>query len=62
MISGGISIGSFDDEPDDLNYWLDQPAEDRIAAVEHLRQQFFDYGEARQELRRLFEVTELAQR
>jgi hypothetical protein len=56
---GTISIGSFEDEPDDLAYWRQQPAEDRLAAIEHLRRQFFDYGEARQEFRRLLEVTEL---
>lgn len=60
MRSTEISIGSFDDEPDDLTYWLSQSPEDRIAAIEHLRQQFFTYGEARQELRRFFEVTELS--
>jgi hypothetical protein len=59
MIERGISIGSFEDEPDDLAYWLQQPPEERLAAIEFLRQQFFAYGEARQELRRFFEVTEL---
>jgi hypothetical protein len=60
MRSMEISVGSFDDKPDDLSYWLSRPPEDRIAAIEHLRQQFFTYGEARQELRRFFEVTELS--
>jgi hypothetical protein len=60
MRSMEISVGSFDDEPDDLSYWLSRPPEDRIAAIEYLRQQFFTYGEARQELRRFFEVTELS--
>jgi len=59
MIQGGLSVGSFEDEPDDLAYWLEQPAEDRLAAIEHLRQQFFSYGEARQEFRRFLEVAEL---
>jgi hypothetical protein len=54
-----ISIGSFEDEPDDLGYWLQQRPEDRLAAIEHLRQQFFAYGEARQELRRFLEIAEL---
>jgi hypothetical protein len=58
MRSMELSIGSFDDERDDLAYWLEQPPEDRIAAIEHLRQQFFSYGEARQELRRFLEVVE----
>jgi len=54
-----VSIGTFDDEPDDLAYWRQQTAEDRLAAIEHLRRQFFDYGEARQEFRRLLEIAEL---
>jgi len=62
MDSATISIGSFADEPDDLAYWLSRTPEDRLAGIELLRQQFFSYGKARPELRRLFEVTELAQR
>jgi hypothetical protein len=54
-----FSIGSFEDEPDDLAYWLGQSPEDRLAGIEFLRQQFFSYGEARQQLRRFLEVTEL---
>ena len=59
METATLSIGSFEDEPDDLGYWLSQSPEDRLAGIEFLRQQFFPYGEARQELRRFFEVTEL---
>jgi len=62
MDSAVISVGSFADEPDDLAYWLSQKPEDRLAGIEFLRQQFFSYGKARPELRRLFEVTELTQR
>jgi hypothetical protein len=59
MNRGELSIGSFEDEPDDLAYWLAQPPEDRLAAIERLRQQFFSYGEARQQLRRFLEIAEL---
>ncbi len=62
MDSADLSIGSFADEPDDLAYWLSRTPEDRLAGIEFLRHQFFSYGEAGPELRRLFEVTELAQR
>ena len=62
MVDRTISFGSFEDPPDDLAYWRQQPAEDRLAAIEHLRLQFFAYGEARQELRRLLEVAELPRR
>ena len=58
MDAATFSIGSFEDEPDDLSYWLNQSAEDRLAGIEFLRQQFFPYGEARQELRRFLEIVE----
>ncbi len=57
-----LEIGSFDDEPDDLTYWLGQTPETRLAGVEFLRRQFFSYGEARQELRRFLEITERSPR
>lgn len=53
-----IVIGSFDDEPDDLKYWLDQPAANRLAAIEFLRRQFYSYGESRQQFRRVLEIAE----
>ena len=59
MNASTFSIGSYEDEPDDLAYWLGQSPEDRLAGIEFLRQQFFSYGEARQELRRFLEVVEL---
>jgi hypothetical protein len=62
MDTAAISIGSFSDEPDDLAYWLSQPAEDRLAGIEFLRQQFYSYGKARSELRRFFEIAELPRR
>jgi hypothetical protein len=54
-----LSIGTLDDEPDDVGYWLKQSPADRIAGIEFLRQQFFSYAKARPEFRRLLEVTEL---
>jgi hypothetical protein len=56
-----LTIGSFEDEPDDLAHWLGQPAETRLAGIEFLRRQFYSdeaYAEAGPELRRLLEVTE----
>ncbi len=53
-----FSVGSLTDEPDDLAYWLSQKPEDRLAGIEFLRQQFFSYAEARQQLRRFFEAVE----
>jgi hypothetical protein len=59
MNAPSFSVGSFADEPDDLAYWLGRSPEDRLAGIEFLRQQFFSYGEARQELRRFLEIAEL---
>ncbi len=56
-----LSIGSFEDEPDDLAYWLSRDPVERLAAIETLRRQFFDYGEARQELHRFLEIVESPQ-
>ena len=53
-----LSIGSFDEEPDDLAYWLKQTPETRLAGIEFLRRQFFSYGEARSEFRRFLEIAQ----
>lgn len=57
-----LTIGSFDDEPDDLAYWLSQTPETRLAGIEFLRRQFFSYGEARPEFRRFLEIAQRPQR
>jgi hypothetical protein len=54
-----VSVGTLADEPDDLGYWLSQAPADRLAGIEFLRQQFFSYGKARPEFRRLLEIAEL---
>jgi hypothetical protein len=55
-----FSVGTLDDEPDDLAFWRAQPPENRLAGIEFLRQQFFAHGKARPELRRILEVAELS--
>jgi hypothetical protein len=57
-----VKIGSFDDEPNDLDYWLNQTPETRLAGIEFLRRQFYSYGEARRELRRFLEIAQRSQR
>ena len=57
-----LTIGSFDDEPDDVRYWLRQTPETRLAGIEFLRQQFFSYGEARPQLRRFLEIAQRPRR
>jgi len=56
-----LTVGSFDDEPDDLKYWLGQTPETRLAGIEFLRRQFYSYGEARQQFRRFLEIAERPQ-
>lgn len=53
-----LTVGSFDDEPDDLAYWLSQSPETRLAGIEFLRRQFFSYDEARPEFRRFLEIAQ----
>jgi hypothetical protein len=53
-----LQIGSFDDEPDDVGYWLSQTPEIRLAGIEFLRRQFYSYGEARLEFRRFLEIAQ----
>ena len=53
-----LTLGTFTEEPDDLSYWLAQPPATRLAGIEFLRRQFYNYGTARSELRRFFEIAE----
>ncbi|MDO8545187.1 MAG: hypothetical protein Q7S40_32505 [Opitutaceae bacterium] len=57
-----VTIGSFEDEPDDLAYWLKQTPETRLAGIEFLRRQFYSYGEARSEFRRFLEIAQRPRR
>jgi hypothetical protein len=57
-----VSIGTFADEPDDRAYWLGRAPEERIAAIEFLRRQFFAYGKIRPEFRRVLEIAERPRR
>lgn len=53
-----FDLGSLAQEPDDLAYWLKQPPDARLAGIEFLRRQFYSYGEAGREFRRLLEITQ----
>ena len=57
-----FSVGTLGDEPDDLAYWLRQTPAERLAGIEFLRRQFYAYGKARPEFRRLLEIAELPRR
>lgn len=53
-----IEFGSHAQESDDLTYWLSQSPEVRLAGIEFLRRQFYTYGEAGREFRRLLEIAQ----
>lgn len=53
-----VGIGFLADEPDDLDYWVRQPACTRLAGIEFLRRQFYSYGESRREFRRFLEIAQ----
>lgn len=55
-----IVIGKVGEEPNDLAFWLEQPAGTRMAGIEFLRHQFYPYGESRLEFRRFLEITQPA--
>ena len=42
----------------DVAYWRSRPAEERFAAVEFLRQQFYDYDPATARVSRVLEIVE----
>ena len=56
-----LTIGTVDDEPDDLGFWLKQTPETRLAGIEFLRRQFYSYGEARSQFRRFLEIARRAE-
>lgn len=53
-----IEISSLEQEPDDLGYWLKQSPDIRLAGIEFLRRQFYNYGDAGPEFRRFLEITQ----
>ena len=53
-----VSVRSLHDEPDDLAYWLTQPPERRLQAVEYLRESFHGHAYPSQRIERVFALTE----
>ena len=53
-------IGSLHDEPDDLNYWLSKSPDERLAAMERMRQINYDYDPIADRVSRVLEVVERA--
>ena len=54
-----FEVGSLDDESPDKAYWQTRSPQERMEALELLRQIFYGYDPATTRLQRVFEVTEL---
>lgn len=54
-----FSICDVGDEGTDLEYWLSRPPEERLAAVEYLRQMMYGYDPATARMERILEIDDL---
>jgi len=54
-----FEIGSLDEETDEREYWRTKSPDERMAALELLRQIIYGYDPATTRLQRVFEVAEL---
>jgi hypothetical protein len=57
-----ISIGRLEDDSDEIEYWHARTPEERIEALELMRQTVYGYGETPPRLQRVLEVTEFEAR
>jgi hypothetical protein len=53
-----FSVISLDDDPGDKEYWLSKTPDERMAALEFMRQVAYGYDPATARLQRVFEVVE----
>jgi hypothetical protein len=53
-----FSVVSLQESDNDTEYWLSRTPEERIIAVEFLRQLIFNYDPATERLQRVFETAE----
>jgi hypothetical protein len=53
-----FSVVSLKESDNDIEYWLSRTPEERILAVEFLRQLIFNYDPATERLQRVFETAE----
>ena len=54
-----FSVCELGDEGNDLQYWLSRPPEERLAAVEFLRQMMYGYDPVTARVERILEVDDL---
>jgi hypothetical protein len=55
-----ISIASLEDETDEKAYWLSKTPQERMEAIEVMRQIIYGYDPATTRLQRVLEITEQA--
>jgi len=55
-----ISVDTLGDETDDLDYWLTRTPDERLAAMELMRQINYDYDPIADRVSRVLEVVEVA--
>ena len=53
-----FSVGLLEESNNDMEYWLSRTPEERIMAVEFLRQLIFNYDPTTERLQRVFETAE----
>lgn len=54
-----LSVCELGEEGNDLEYWLSRPPEERLAAVEFLRQMMYGYDSATARMERVLEIDDL---
>jgi hypothetical protein len=57
-----VSVGSLHDGGDEKAYWLSKSADERLVAIEHMRQILYGYDPTTQRLQRILEVAEFKPR
>ena len=57
-----VSVGSLHDGGDEKAYWLSKSADERLVAIEQMRQIIYGYDPTTQRLQRILEVAEFKPR
>lgn len=53
-----FSVGSFDEESDEKAFWLSKTPQERIQALEYMRQMLYGYNPITDRLQRILTVVE----
>ncbi len=54
-----VDLEEINDAATDLDYWLSQTPQERLAGIEVLRQAFYDYDPDTERLQRVLEIIDL---